>query len=429
MKNRNLIAASAMIVAATSWQATAQDRADSTNPDAIPERTIVFSNLDGEHPKELIAVFYSPEELHFQDPGAPRFLFLDSKGKLALGIGGYIKGQMTYDFDGSIDGSGFVTNEIAVPSDPTKRNRFGGDASHSQIFLRLVGDTPLGYLVGYVQTEFSNGDNYGMRVKQAYISLGNVTAGLARSTMVDAAAQPPTIDPQGPSGETTSRNLLLRYSRKWDNGFSGAIAIEKPQATYTTNSSVKAIDQRCPDIPINLQYAWNEGRSHVRLSCIVRNLSYRNLVKQSNEFKTGWGAQMTGLWRITPKLTQYNQITYGKGIAEYINDTSGENLDLIPATTNGEMKAPAVLGTLSGWKYQFNDRFMASATFSYSRMYGNEIMSENGYSEGKYIVANGFYNILPDMSVGLEYCWGKRIDNGGRSGHANRLTAAVQYNF
>lgn len=411
--------------------AQAQDRADSSHPSDIPERTIIITNGETKVPYEIVALLYSPNDLHFQDPGAPRFLFLDRKGKLALGIGGYVKGQAMYDFDGAIDDNGFIPYKIPVPMDPANRNRLGADASHSTVFLKLVGQTSLGYLTVYVQTNFSGeDDSYGMLIKQAYISLGNVTAGLARSTFVDASAQPPTIDCQGPAGATCGKNVLLRYSKKFKEGFSAAIAAEFPKASYTLNDDVESINQRCPDIPLYLQYAWNNDKSHVRVSGLFRDLSYRNLVKEKNEWCTGWAVQLSGMVRIANPLTVYYQGTYGKGYAHFINDVSGFGMDLVPSGDgDGKMKAPELMGLLGGLKYKFSEKFFASANYSQCHVYGQHSLGGDGYRYGQYILANAFYNLLPDFQIGLEYIHGIRTDNDGRSGHANRISASVQYNF
>ena len=61
--------------------------------DSIPTRALILSG-DKSHPNHrlTIAEMYSRENLAFEDPAAPRFLFLDKKGEVALGIGGYLRG-------------------------------------------------------------------------------------------------------------------------------------------------------------------------------------------------------------------------------------------------------------------------------------------------------------------------------------------------
>lgn len=107
--------------------------------DTVPSRALVLTG-DASHPAQLhnLAEMYSRLNLAFEDPAAPRFLFLDKQGKVALGIGGYVKATGMYDFMGAIENNGFVTNKIPVPLNPAQRNRFDATANHSTIFLKLV---------------------------------------------------------------------------------------------------------------------------------------------------------------------------------------------------------------------------------------------------------------------------------------------------
>lgn len=223
----------------------------------IPERSIVVTGDRSKAAPEVIAILYSRENLDFHDPQAPRFLFLDREGKALLGIGGYVLGTMSYDFDGAIDATGFDTYDIPVPFNPSMRNAYRMDASHSTVFLRLIGkSSKFGSYQVYVQTNFTGGHgDYDLKLKQAYLKLGYVTAGLARSTFSDAS-QPPTVDPQGPSGQITAKNILFQYAPKLSNRWSMAVSFENPKTSYTVSDRCEAIHQRFPDIPVYLQYSW-----------------------------------------------------------------------------------------------------------------------------------------------------------------------------
>ena len=87
--------------------------AQEVDADSIPSRAIIVSG-DKTHPDHIgnIAMMYSRENLAFEDPAAPRFLFLDKKGEVALGIGGYLKAVGEYDFNGAVDNNDFYTDMI-----------------------------------------------------------------------------------------------------------------------------------------------------------------------------------------------------------------------------------------------------------------------------------------------------------------------------
>lgn len=402
--------------------------AQEVDEDSIPVRAVVLSG-DKSHPNHRLTVaeMYSRENLAFEDPAAPRFLFLDKKGEVALGIGGYLKAVGEYDFNGAVDNNGFNTNAIPVPFDPAQRSRFGATASNSTIFLKMVTrPTRLGRVIVYIQTAFT-GANYGLQLKQAYVTVGHVTLGKARSTFADGPAMAPTVDDEGPSGQVSSKNMLVQYiSPSW-KGFSFAGSVEVPDADYTTGPSARAIAQRFPDIPAYIQYAWSAD-SHVRLSGILRELSYRDEAAQANHFATGWGVQFSTVASVAPGLSLFGHYTYGKGIASYINDLSGLGYDLVP-DGHGKLRAPGMAGWTAGLQYNFTPDFFVSGSYSRAQLYDTDAADASTYRYAQYIVANVFYNVWGDLRLGVEYIHGTRKDISGLSGHANRLEAMLQYSF
>lgn len=438
MNLNNKIVIAALAVSAFTVETSALQPKQYPDTVMIPERALIFSGSP-EHSGPLMAVLYDTSDLHFSDPSAPRFLFLDRKGKVAFGIGGYIKGTMQYDFAGSIDdGASFVTRDIPVPSEPSQRSQFYGNANHSTIFMQLVGrSSRFGFYQMYIQTNFT-GDGpkgYGLKLKQAYLKLGYVTAGLTNSTFVDGAAGTPTIDDQGPAGETGSKNILVRYAPRFSNHFMGAIGIEVPDASYTItapadgNATVKKINQRVPDIPIYVQYEWGGGASHIRLSGLFRDLSYRDLITGRNRFKAGWAVQLSGKANFADRLTLFYQGAYGQGYGQYVNDLQDGGFDLVEASTPGRMRAPRTANFEIGARYNFRPDFFVSASYSQARLFGVSELGPDTYRYGQYLSVTGFYDIIPDLRVGLEYLHGSRNDCDGCHGSANRLIGMLQYSF
>lgn len=394
-----------------------------------PDEAIVITGGQNGVNREVMKVLYDTSDLHFQDANAPRFLMIDRQGNTVFGIGGYVEGVMQYDFAGAIDAAGFVTHDIAVPSDPTLRNRFGASASHTNIVLQLLRNTRLGVLSVYTQGNFS-GDSHGFKLKKAYIQLHNVTAGYARSTFEDAIAGSPTIDYQGPSGAVSRTSVLLQYRVPLDRHFTAAISAELPDADYTlTDGANEEINQRCPDIPAYIQYQWDGGDSHVRASAIFRQLSYRNLATAENRFATGWGVQFSGAAKVGSIAKVYYQAVYGKGIANYINDLADFGYDLISDGENGTMRAPGAFGVSAGVRVNITPRVFVSGTYSFCRLYDQEHMGPDAYRRGNYAVVNCFYTPFSDFQVGIEYLNGRRTDMDHEHGNANRIEAMVKYSF
>lgn len=382
---------------------------------------------------EIMKAMYEANGRHFQDPRAPRFLFLDRKGRVALGIGGYVKGTMSVDMGGIANSPDFITAAIPTPPQPDMRNQFRMDASTSRLFFKLVGrNKVVGEFTVYIESDFrgTSAGFYGMRLRQAYIQLWRFRVGRTWSTFCDVIAAPPTIDFQGPSGSVLAMNTVLQYTQPMGKNWEMVMAVETPSATYTTLPHYcDAISQRVPDIPSYIQFKWDNGQSHIRLSNLLRMLSYRNLVSDKNHFSICWATQLSSVIRASQHFTLYLQGAYGRGYGDYLNDLSGYGYDLIPGEHNGTMVAPYALGLVGGVQYTIRPGLFVSAAYSQCRLYDEPSLSATAYRYAQYVVANAFYSPFPNCQIGIEYLYGNRHNYNNISGSAHRINTMIQYNF
>lgn len=379
---------------------------------------------------EVMGMFRQTQSPFFQDPKAPRFLLVDQKHKFALGIGGYVKLTASYDFRGIADNPDFITYDIPVPNNRAETSQYQMDVATSRLFLKLVGSTKaLGNFVAYIETDF-RGTKNALRLRQAYISLKGFLAGQAWSTFSDLASVPPTIDFEQANGNTTLRTVQLRYTYAISKHWEAALAVEAPRAGATTTQFDQLIKQRMPDIPAYLQFGWGK-QSHLRLSGLLRGLSYRNNLINENKTQLGWGVQLSGLADITPALVFYYQGTYGKGIAEYIKDMGGSNLDLVPDPHKaGDLQTLPTYALSGGLQFNFSPKVFASLSYSQVRMYSqNGYYSADEYKYAQYAVANVFWDVVPNVQLGAEYLYGRRVNMNKEAGHANRIQTMIRYNF
>ena len=396
------------------------------------ERALIFITGDNV-PTELkvtVDLFKESESPYFQDPRAPRFIMVDRKNRVAFGIGGYVKATTSYDFAGIANDIDFVTYDIPVPKGDFNKSQILMDASTSRLFFKLVGQNRvLKKFSAYIETDF-RGNNYSLRLRQAYLSFRGMIMGQTWSTFVDLAAIPPTIDFEGPTASVAARNVQFRYTIPFKDKWEFAIALENPNYSATLNDYVQIAKQRCPDIPMYLQYKWKNG-SHLRFSGILRGMRYNNLLNAQGCTAFGWGVQMSGIANMSSKFTLYYQGVYGKGISKYINDLGGNNLDLAISENGGELKPIPVAGGVMGLQYNILDNLFASVNYSYLRLFddGDILYSPSMYKQGQYLAANMFMTLDNDWQFGVEYLWGARKNQDDMKSYANRIQIMAQYNF
>lgn len=410
--------------------------------ETVGESITILSTKDDN--AEIIEAFKETESKHFSDPKAPRFLLYDQKRKVAFAIGGNVRLRAAYDMDGSpTSKDAFIPYTIPTGSNSFDRSKFDMSVAHSTLFFKLLGDNDkLGQYQVYVSGIFGTDNTF--KLQDAYIQMLGFTIGRTWSTFNDLAAVPPTIDWQGPNGAAEMRTEQIRYTRNITDQLSFGVAAELSQTTGRYGQPIEDLkqSQRVPDVPAYLQYAFgaNNG-SHVRLAGVWRNMNYEReftnaegaIIDRKTKFATGYGVQLSSKVNINPMFTMYAQMNYGNGIAQYINDLSGNGLSLVgDKKDEGKMKAPEAMGWFVQGQVNFTPNLYATAGYSQARVMSKRDkldLQDTDYRYGQYIVTNVFYNLTSDLQLGLEYLHGDRVNFNKDKGHANRVQALVQFNF
>lgn len=389
-----------------------------------------------ESPKDslnrLLNIFYYDQFRHFQDPRAPYFMFLSKDGRLALGVGGQVRVRGYYDWNGSIPDIGFIPYDIPIPKDPTNMRNLSASVSGTGLFFTLLGSNKLlGNFMAYFQASFSGNNQRVFRIKKAYMTFKDWTVGYATTTFEDTMAEPSTVDGAGPNGINSKQSVLVRYLHPFKKHWTVAGSLEFPQQSITADGvHTEACSPYLPDVAAFIQYQWDNGGSHLRLSGLLRTLTYRDMVLKKNFNITGWGVQLSTVINPMPSLTLFGIVSTGQGHASYTADLGNGQFDLIPsAYEEGKLYAPMAAGFVAGVQYYFNKKIFSNIAFSEQTYYPKPRPRNTDYKYGYYAVANVFWDITPRLELGFEYLHGKRKNFNGESGSANRLLAMIMVSF
>lgn len=386
--------------------------------------TIVLKVLEENAPK------------YFNAPGMPRFSVIGKQQEFYLGIGGYIRGSVSYDMGNPIESPVyFVTSAIPMDNPPGNRGLFQMSAASSNLFFNFVALPQTENKVGaYVDFGFGEGlDSYGFSLKAAYLTYRNWIAGYTTSLFTDGAAAAQTIDQQGPNAMTFVFNTVLDYQKALTKHWKIGAGIEMPSVNATYGSYSRKVNQRLPDIPFYVQYSWKEGKGWLRFSGLLRNMYYYNEVAGKDSYEPGIGFKLSGASPIGKKFTLFSQSVYGRGIASYVQDLQGLGMDMVPlADGSGKMEGVDVVGSYIGLQYFINPKLSTSATFSEVKCFRPENAVDLGggeYKDAIYFVANVIYRISPVLTTGVEYLWGSRRNVDDTFNQDNRLQMSLRVNF
>ena len=399
--------------------------------DGKPEDSVARkSDLDSIH--RVLGEFYYDQFRNFQDPDAPYFLFMSKEAGLSLGVGGGVRMRAYYDWGGAMPGTAFSPMLISIPHNPTNMRRFNTTPSGTYLFFRAMGHNKvLGNYQLYIESDFTGYQGRDFRLKKAYAVMRDFTVGYASSTFSDPAALPPVVDAAGVNNKMSVTSVLVRYMPTFRNNWSVGVSIETPEtAIEANNQETKSVSSWMPDFAALLQYEWARGQ-HVRLSGIVRTLSYRNLIAAKNHTLAGWGIQLSSVAHPLGSLTTYLNFNYGKGYATMGGDLLyGGGYDLVGNPDSpGTLYAPASFGWCAGVQYNFRPNIFATASVSETRYLPQEAIAPDEYKYGMFACINMFWYITSRVCVAAELDWGKRRNFSGEHRTAHRANLMAAFTF
>ena len=386
--------------------------------------TIVLKVLEENAPK------------YFNAPGMPRFSVIGNQREFYLGVGGYIRGSMSFDWGNPIESPiYFIPNAIPMGDTPGNSSLFQMSAASSNMFFNFVALPHTENKVGaYIDFGFAEGlGDYGFSLKAAYLTYRNLVVGYTTSLFTDGQAAAQTIDQQGPNAMTFLFNTVIDYQQQIGKHWKIGAGLEMPSVNATYGAKNMAVSQRMPDIPLYVQFSWKEGKGWIRLSGLFRDMQYYNMASGTTSSQAGMAVKLSSVGPLSKRLTLYSQSVFGTGIGSYVQDLQGLGLDLVPVDgASGRMRPVEVVGSYLGLQYQISDVLSTSATFSEVKCFmpdGYEDMNGETYKEAAYFVCNLIYQVSPVLTTGIEYLWGSRKDRNEQMHHNNRLQASLRVNF
>lgn len=383
----------------------------------------------------IISIFRTISPQIFNAPELPRFTFIGKDNKFYCGIGGFIKGTVSYDFSNPIDNPMyFITNDIPVDCPHANKGFYQMSAGSSNIFLNFVAMPTSRYQVGgYINFNFEN-ENYGLSLQYAYLIFGGFMFGYNYSTFCNEEAVPPTIDLEGPPTLPLILNTILNYKFNLKN-WQFCLGIETPLTSATLTENTRLSHSTYPTVPAYIQYGWNNSSSMVRLSGVFRTMQYENTSNGDTKYESGVGVQISGKIDVDGKFITYFQGLAGNGISSFTQDMCDSNYDLVPDGDNeNRLKKVKLWGGMIGLQYNISERLMMSASYGYEHFYAKK------YSTGvipwneqtrylNYATANIFCNLTDNITLGFEYINGIKNTMGGLTKNNNRIQAMMQFNF
>ncbi len=332
----------------------------------------------------------------------------------SIDVGGYVKLDAIFDFNAIGSTDFFAPNEI--PTDGSKGSNIRMHARQTRLNLDFRHQLEDEELKVFVEGDFYGSGN-SFRLRHAYGSYRNWTAGQTWTTFMDEVTMPDLINFENPTGELLARRSLLRWTKQIESfeDASWSLAIEDPPADELPDDS--RIRSAIPDFVARTR--WARDRGFWQISAFVGGAEYVPTVG-SDTHAAAWGTAVSGRRGLGRKSDLMLQASIGEGYQRF---RGFQSFDL---NANGRMFAVPAHAYRIGFERRWADTLKSVAVFSHA-----EEKSEHGISDFPKSVDYWACNLIWQPSkffrCGAEYLFGRREDNGGATGRAHRIQFGAWY--
>jgi len=332
-------------------------------------------------------------------------------------IGGRVKLDMLYDFNGTNDRNQFLMSQIPVEGSPEYANRgyFNMFARESRfnIEMRRVtpGKVPLNIFIEGDFWASTNSSFY--RLRHAYIVAGNFIFGQTWTTTSIMESIPNLIE-------------QIKYQNRINDIWKFAVGLEMMDYIGIDNPFNKPgrSSLGLPAFAGRFDYSWKTGMVAVGV-----NLAQMRWDGGDSLYTTASQLAMVigGRQYIGKDYFTFN-VALGRGSGDNIMALTGSNSNAI-LTPEGELETMPALAIVLGYVHKWNDRFTSNVSLNYTTLNPSDYRTPESMKSAAIGHINLIYQATERLFAGIEYMWGERMNKNSDFGRANRLQAMVKFDF
>lgn len=372
------------------------------------------------------------------DFARPHFAIIDKEQRFYLSLGATVKAIAVADWGNPYNNPSDFKPSDFTQATPGNYSSLQMSVKSSSINLNVVGMPKNKYRIGlFAALAFNggSGNDYYVKCDHAYIRCMGLTLGYTSSVYDDKSVDAYLIDGNGAGASGGHSNMTFNWQRYVSKSIKLGVGIELPRVSFTqwNTDHNQLVNQNIPSVPLYVQYDWDEI-GHVRLSSVVRTMTYRDYIENCNRSLMGCGLKLTSNFKMGDAVG-YAMVQSGKGIANYFKDNDGFSLDLIPDYNNiGQLKRTSSWGGLAAVQYNYTPKMFSTAMYGYMRNYVDRYVDgvnlfEQHMKYEHYAAVNFIWRASSFVDIGIEYNYGFKKNFANESLHNNRIIAMFKVGF
>ena len=349
---------------------------------------------------------------------------------LRMKIGGYVKADFLYDFDGTTDKSQFLMSTIPVEGQAAYGNE-------GYIYF-LVKETRINFDVRrfaedkiplqlFFEGDFFTSDNR-FRIRHAYITAGDFIIGQTWTTLSFLESMASMIDFAAGDALFGGRSVQVRYQKKVSDlikiyaglEFLAFLGIENP------NNLKGEANIQLPLLALRMDMRWKTGVLFLGTS--MAQLRWDG----GNEGPSDQIPQIAFVIAGRQYIGKNNYFTFnfsaGSAYGENIIAFAGSNANAI-LNENGMLEAIQGLSAMFGFMHRWTPKLESNLNYAYGWLDAPDTRAPFALKRGGIGHVNLIYKFDKNFSTGVEYMWGAQRTANNALGNANRIQAMAKFEF
>jgi len=174
-------------------------------------------------------------------------------------------------------------------------------------------------------------------------------------------------------------------------------------------------------------WRWEGDIGHVQLAGLFRDIGYEaDNARDDTVF--GWGANASGAFNLFKADKVSWQVAYGEGMARYVNDLGGTDLDAAP-DSSGNLKALPIFTSTIGYTHQWSKQFRSTVSCGYVHADPTSSLGKFAIEDTRYASANLVWHPTKAFRMGIEYLYGHKETQNGADSDAHRINFVFRYDL
>ncbi|QOP41110.1 DcaP family trimeric outer membrane transporter [Sulfurimonas marina] len=315
-----------------------------------------------------------------------------------------------------------------LKADSEENMHLNFDAANSRVWVKTKTPSNYGMIRTLIETDFAgsvtgtqaNTNSSGLRLRHAYVQVGNWTVGQTNSAFNSVV----TLDIiELPINDMLVRQPLIRYTFE-QSSLSYDISFEQPETTLRDENGtmVAPQDDILPDLVLRARYypKWGEAG----IAFLGRYINQEEIGKDS---AFGWGTNISAKFNVGSDDIRIGG-QYGVGLGRYIayNSYATGSMD-----AQGNIKLQATYGGDIGYRHWWTRELRSTLSFAFSGTKNNDEVQklDTNTKEAYTTTANLLWSPVLNSLVGLEYTKTKLKAQSGLKSDLDALTLCLRYDF